>query len=234
MVNLKKIFYPALEQIGHRFELPSLLLEALTHRSFGVPHNERLEFLGDSILNCAIAAVLYRRFPELREGELSRLRADLVRQETLAEIARALSLGKVLRLGEGELKSGGADRPSILADALEAVFAAVYLDAGFEAAQAVINRLFEAKIAQIEPGRLLKDPKTALQEWLQSRHLALPVYEMSQITGRDHAQAFEVICRIQCFSIAARGQGTSRRVAEQNAARAALNTLHKRQHDTND
>ena len=152
--------------LGHGFGRPELLRQALTHRSFGSPHNERLEFLGDSVLNCVIAAVLYKNFGDLREGELSRLRASLVRQETLAEIARSLELGDYLRLGEGELKSGGSRRPSILADALEAIFGAIEVDAGVDAARVVIERLYRPSMAGLEPGDAGKDPKTALQEIL--------------------------------------------------------------------
>jgi len=208
--------------LGHGFRRPESLRQALTHRSFGSPHNERLEFLGDSVLNCAVAGALYERFPELREGELSRLRANLVRQETLAGIARDLGLGECLRLGEGELKSGGAARPSILADALEAVIGAIYVDAGFDAVRAVVERLFAPAIANIDPNDAGKDPKTALQEVLQGRHLPLPRYSLLATRGEAHAQEFEVECLIPDLAIRSVGRGSSRRNAEQQAAQRAL------------
>jgi len=208
--------------LGHGFRRPESLRQALTHRSFGSPHNERLEFLGDSVLNCAVAGALYERFPELREGELSRLRANLVRQETLAGIARELGLGDCLSLGEGELKSGGAARPSILADALEAVIGAIYLDAGFDAVRAVVERLFAPAIANIDPNDAGKDPKTALQEVLQGRHLPLPRYSLLATRGEAHAQEFEVECLIPDLAIRSLGRGSSRRNAEQQAAQRAL------------
>lgn len=213
------------QRLGYRFSDPALLEQALTHRSFGQPNNERLEFLGDSILNCAIAMALFERFDGLREGELSRLRASLVRQEGLHKVALELDLGDALRLGEGELKSGGHRRPSILADALEAVFAAVHLDAGFEAAREVITRLYAEAIAAIDPARALKDPKTALQEWLQARKLALPAYETLRVMGEAHAQEFEVRCSIEAFGVSVTGRGASRRAAEQQAADHALAAL---------
>ena len=170
--------------IGHRFSRPELLEQALTHRSFGSPHNERLEFLGDSVLNCVTAIALFERFGgELREGEMSRLRANLVRQEALHRLADTLQLGEYLRLGDGELKSGGHRRPSILADALEAIFAAVFLDAGFVEAKTVIDKLYAASLAELDPARALKDPKTALQEWLQGRRMALPKYSLANTRG---------------------------------------------------
>jgi ribonuclease-3 len=208
--------------LGHGFGRPELLRQALTHRSFGSPHNERLEFLGDSVLNCVIAAALYENFGDLREGELSRLRASLVRQETLAEIARGLELGDYLRLGEGELKSGGSKRPSILADALEAIFGAIEVDAGFGAARGVIERLYRPSMARIEPGDAGKDPKTALQEALQARHLALPRYALLATRGEAHAQEFEMECEIPELGIRSTGSGGSRRIAEQQAAQRAL------------
>jgi ribonuclease-3 len=208
--------------LGHGFGRPELLRQALTHRSFGTPHNERLEFLGDSVLNCAVAASLYRRFADMKEGELSRLRASLVRQETLAGIAQGLSLGDCLQLGEGELKSGGARRPSILADALEAIFGAIYVDAGFDAARVVIERLYEPATARIDPNDTGKDPKTALQEILQGRHLPLPRYGLLATRGEAHVQEFEVECVIPDLSIRSTGTGCSRRIAEQQAAQRAL------------
>lgn len=208
--------------LGHAFGRPELLRQALTHRSFGSPHNERLEFLGDSVLNCVIAAALYTSFDALKEGELSRLRASLVRQETLAGIARSLALGDFLQLGEGELKSGGASRPSILADALEAIFGAIYIDAGFDAARNAIERLYAPSMASIDPNDTGKDPKTALQEVLQGRHLPLPRYALLAARGEAHAQEFDIECVIQELDIRTTGSGASRRIAEQQAAQRAM------------
>ena len=208
--------------LGHGFGRSELLRQALTHRSFGSPHNERLEFLGDSVLNCVVAGALYGSFVDLKEGELSRLRASLVRQETLADIARGLNLGEMLQLGEGELKSGGAQRPSILADALEAIFGAVYVDAGFDAARTVIERLYRPALARMDPNDAGKDPKTALQEMLQGRHLPLPRYALLATRGEAHAQEFEMECVIAELGIRSTGSGGSRRIAEQQAARRAL------------
>ncbi|OHC62674.1 MAG: ribonuclease III [Rhodocyclales bacterium RIFCSPLOWO2_02_FULL_63_24] len=208
--------------LGHGFGRPELLRQALTHRSFGSPHNERLEFLGDSVLNCAVAAYLHQRFAALREGELSRLRATLVRQETLADIALNLGLGDYLQLGEGELKSGGARRPSILADALEAIFGAIYVDAGFDAARTVIERLYQTAMSRIDANGAGKDPKTALQEVLQGRHLPLPRYGLLATHGEAHAQEFEVECVIPDLGIRSTGTGGSRRIAEQQAAQRAI------------
>ena len=216
----------SLEQvIGHRFVRPELMRQALTHRSYATDHNERLEFLGDGILDMVIAAALFERFPELREGEMSRLRAQLVRQDALQHIAERLDLGSHLRLGEGELKSGGQRRPSILADALEAVFGAVYLDAGFEAAKRVIDGLYAEQLAALDPARSLKDPKTALQEAMQARHLPLPKYDVVAERGEAHAREFEVHCLLVGRNIRTSGVGASRRIAEQQAAAAALQEL---------
>lgn len=208
--------------LGHGFGRPELLRQALTHRSFGSPHNERLEFLGDSVLNCVIAGALYKNFCDFKEGELSRLRASLVRQETLAEIARGVSLGDFLQLGEGELKSGGARRPSILADALEAIFGAIYVDAGFDAAQSVIERLYQPSMTRIDSSDAGKDPKTALQEILQGRHLPLPRYALLATRGEAHAQEFDIECVIPELGIRTTGSGSSRRIAEQQAAQRAM------------
>jgi len=208
--------------LGHAFGRSELLRQALTHRSFGSPHNERLEFLGDSVLNCAVAGYLYQRFPEMKEGELSRLRASLVRQETLADIAQNLALGDILKLGEGELKSGGARRPSILADALEAIFGAILVDAGFDAARTVIEHLYAPAMARIDPNDTGKDPKTALQEILQGRHLPLPHYGLLATRGEAHAQEFEMECVIPDLGIRSTGTGGSRRIAEQQAAQRAI------------
>lgn len=213
------------QSIGHRFVQPELLSQALTHRSHSSPHNERLEFLGDGVLNCVVATLLYQRFPALREGELSRLRANLVRQETLAILANRLELGDLLRLGEGELKSGGFRRPSILADAMEAVFGAVYLDAGFDVAQGVIAALYREHLDGIDPRQAGKDAKTALQEWLQGRRLPVPQYELTATRGEAHAQEFEVACAVAGLDIRETGTGASRRGAEQQAAQAVLDRL---------
>lgn len=211
--------------IGHVFSDTSLLRTALTHRSYGTPHNERLEFLGDGILDCVIAALLYQRFPELPEGDLSRLRANLVRQESLYQLALQLDIGSTLRFGEGELRSGGASRPSILADALEAVFGAVYLDAGFEKAFKVIEQLYLPLLADLKPGQFQKDPKTRLQEWLQGRKKPLPRYALLETRGAAHEQSFKVACEIDQPAVRTIGSGSSRRIAEQNAAEAAMKAL---------
>ncbi|MBP9218290.1 MAG: ribonuclease III [Sterolibacterium sp.] len=220
---------PQLERVeqalGHTFAQRALLEQALTHRSHGTPHNERIEFLGDSVLNCVVAAHLFDQFPALREGELSRLRATLVRQESLFVIAQDLKLGDYLRLGEGELKSGGFRRPSILADALEALLGAIYLDAGFECAQQVVLRLFEGKFANLDPSDTGKDPKTALQELLQARHFALPTYTLRDTRGEAHAQEFFVECCVPELELCATGSGGSRRAAEQAAARGVCYLL---------
>ena len=215
-----------LEQaLGHGFSEPFLLLTALTHRSHSSPHNERLEFLGDSILNGVIARALFDRFPELPEGDLSRLRANLVRQDSLHQLALSLGLGRFLRLGDGELKSGGAQRPSILADALEALFGAIWLDAGYDVASAVILRQYAAMLAAIIPGQAIKDAKTQLQEYLQGRRLPLPKYSLIATEGEAHAQQFRIACTIEALQIRCEGSGGSRRGAEQMAAERALERL---------
>lgn len=211
--------------IGYCFSRPELLREALTHRSHGTPHNERLEFLGDSVLNCVVAAELFARFSKLKEGELSRLRAHLVRQDSLHRVAQAIDLGSYLRLGEGELKSGGFSRPSILADALEALVGAIYLDGGFPAAQEILRALFSAALSEIDPKSLSKDPKTRLQELLQSRHIPLPKYTVVSTQGAAHDQRFEVECLIPEFSVRTIGLGSSRRAAEQEAAQRACEEI---------
>lgn len=213
------------DRLNHRFTRLELLEQALTHRSAGAPNNERLEFLGDSVLNCVIATALCERFDALREGELSRLRANLVRQDALYRIALDLDLGALLRLGEGELRSGGENRPSILGDALEAVFGAVYLDAGFDAARGTILSLYAAQLARIDPRVSGKDAKTNLQEWLQGRRLQLPAYELVAVRGEAHAQEFEVQCRISKPPLNTTGTGPNRRAAEQDAAQRALDQL---------
>jgi ribonuclease-3 len=206
---------------GYSFVNADLLRQALTHRSYGVPHNERLEFLGDGVLNCVIAAVLFERFTQLPEGELSRLRASLVNQQSLHEIAQQLSLGGQLLLGEGELKSGGAQRPSILADALEALIGATFLDGGFAAARSMVMRLFERQLSSADPETVGKDAKTLLQEFLQGRRIALPQYSIIATAGEAHEQSFRVECAIPELKIRTQGEGNSRRSAEQIAARRA-------------
>jgi len=218
---------PLQRKLGHSFSQASLLQQALTHRSHAAPHNERIEFLGDSVLNCCIAHELYQRFPELREGELSRVRAHLVRQETLAELAQELELGTYLRLGEGELKSGGFRRPSILADGVEALFGAVFLDGGFAAAQRVIRALYASLLERMDPETLGKDPKTLLQELLQGRKLALPKYAVIATKGAAHNQQFEVECQVPQLAIRTTGFGASRRIAEQEAAQLAFEQVRK-------
>ncbi len=207
--------------LGHRFNDKALLRLALTHRSYSGQHNERLEFLGDSVLNCAIADELYRRFPHLNEGDLSRARALLVRQQTLFDRAEALGLGDKLLLGAGELRSGGKHRPSILADALEAIIGAVYVDAGFDSARAVVCHIFDPVLASADQTVLGKDSKTLLQELLQAKRMPLPQYSIVAIHGEAHCQRFTVECTITGLSIRAQGEGLSRRAAEQNAAALA-------------
>ena len=212
-------------KLGHVFSDAALLKTALTHRSFGTPNNERLEFLGDGILDFVIAAALFHRFPNLPEGDLSRLRANLVRQESLHRLALELGIGEVLRLGEGELRSGGAQRPSILADALEALFGAIYLDAGFVAAQGVIEKLYAPLIDELKPGHFQKDAKTRLQEWLQGRKKPLPRYQLMETTGAAHEQRFAVVCHIDSPALRTIGHGSSRRIVEQVVVEQALKEL---------
>lgn len=213
------------KQLGYAFKQPQLLQRALTHRSYAPEHNERLEFLGDSILGCVIAKHLYSSYPQLSEGELSRLRSNLVREETLATLAQQLDLGSQLRLGEGELKSGGFRRPSILADALEALFGAVLLDSGFAEAEAVVLNLYVPYLAKVDVQTLGKDAKTLLQEYLQGRRIPLPTYSVVDMSGEAHAQSFQVECVIPSLKISTSGTGTSRRNAEQQAALAAYQLL---------
>jgi ribonuclease-3 len=208
-------------RLAYEFRDASLLRQALTHRSHGTPHNERLEFLGDGLLNFVVARLLYEQFSRLPEGDLSRLRASLVNQQILSELALTLSLGEHLRLGEGELKSGGFRRPSILADAFEAIIGAVFLDGGFAAAESVLTGLYRPLLAKTDPASLGKDPKTRLQEYLQARRLALPQYSIVEVSGEAHDQRFRVECAIPELGVTSLGEGASRRAAEQEAARAA-------------
>jgi ribonuclease-3 len=221
IILLVKDFAKLARRLGHDFKQPDLLRQALTHRSFGQPHNERLEFLGDSVLNCVVAKELYQRFPRLPEGTLSRLRANLVNQQSLAEVALSIDLGEYLLLGEGELKSGGFRRPSILADALEASFGAIQQDCGFDAADKVIASLLASRLEGIDPKVEGKDPKTLLQEYLQGRKIALPQYAVVSISGEAHEQYFKVECSIPDLAIRTVGEGISRRGAEQEAAQQA-------------
>ncbi|HSC47295.1 MAG TPA: ribonuclease III [Gammaproteobacteria bacterium] len=210
------------EALGYGFSDRGLLELALTHRSAGGRNNERLEFLGDALINLIVAEELYRRYADLEEGDLSRLRASLVNQEALADRARELDLGSHLKLGPGELKSGGYRRASILADALEALVGALFLDAGFEATSAVVRRLFETSLIAASSAGSLKDPKTRLQEALQARDLPLPVYTVVSVRGEPHQQIFQVSCRIESLQLSTEGEASSRRGAEQEAARLAL------------
>jgi ribonuclease-3 len=213
------------KQLGYQFAQPQLLQRALTHRSYSAAHNERLEFLGDSVLNCTIAKYLYATYPDLPEGDLSRLRSNLVNQQTLAILAQQLSLGEQLLLGEGERKSAGHRRPSILADGLEALFGAVLLDADFTAAEKVILGLYVPFIARTDLKTLGKDAKTLLQENLQGRKLALPLYSVTEIQGEAHAQTFVVSCEIAQLGLTTQGEGASRRIAEQIAAERAFQQI---------
>jgi ribonuclease-3 len=212
-------------RLQHRFSDPQLLVRALTHRSFSADHNERLEFLGDSVLNLAVSALLYEKLHALPEGDLTKVRATLVRQEPLHQIALRLGMSDALRVGEGEVRAGGRQRPSILADALEAVIGAVFVDAGYPAAQGLVRRLFED--VEINPAMAAsaKDPKTELQEWLQGRRMQLPVYRVVATLGAAHKQTFEVECEVPELGPAERGIGASRRAGEQAAAAAMLLAL---------
>ncbi|MDD3447700.1 MAG: ribonuclease III [Gammaproteobacteria bacterium] len=216
---------PLFRHLGHRFQQTELLECALTHRSFRKDNNERLEFLGDAILSFVMAEELYRRFPQAKEGELSRLRASLVKGETLAVLAREFGLGDYLLLGSGELKSGGYRRESILADALEAVIGAIYLDAGMERCRGCVLEWYAERLDALSPQGTLKDPKTRLQEYLQAHRLALPTYLVDSVEGEAHAQVFRVECRIEGLDMTTRGTGSSRRRAEQEAARIALRNI---------
>jgi ribonuclease-3 len=210
------------ERIGYAFRNPDLLRAALTHRSYGASHNERLEFVGDAVLDCVVGVALYTRFPAFAEGDLSRIRAALVNQETLARVARGIALGGEILLGEGEHRSGGGGRASILADAMEALFGAVFIDGGYEAAREVIEKCYGDVLARADPAVLGKDPKTRLQEWLQGRRMPVPAYAVVDASGEAHAQVFSVECRIPALDLVATGSGGTRRAAEQAAAEQAL------------
>jgi ribonuclease-3 len=216
------------KRLQHQFVDDSLLMRAVTHRSFSADHNERLEFLGDAVLGVVVADMLYQRLKNLPEGDLSRVRANLVKQDTLHQLSESLGLPEVIRLGEGEMRSGGQKRPSILADVLEAVIGAVYLDAGFAVAQALVQRLYQA--VEINPAMdaIGKDPKTELQEWLQGRKLKIPAYRVVATLGAAHKQTFDVECEILELNLSERGIGGSRRAGEQAAATAMLQTLKSR------
>jgi len=213
------------QRLGHRFGQPRLLTRALTHRSFGADHNERLEFLGDAVLNLAVSSLLYERFAGSDEGDLTRVRAHLVREDSLHRVALQLGLPDVLRLSDSESRAGGGQRASILADAVEALIGGVFLDGGFDAAQAVVHQLFGDVVAGTEVGNWSKDAKTELQEWLQGRRLPVPAYRIKSTRGQAHAQTFEVECEVAALGLTECGQGRSRRTAEQEAARRMLDAL---------
>jgi ribonuclease-3 len=213
------------QRLGYRFQQPALLTRALTHRSAGADHNERLEFLGDAVLQTAVSHLLYTRFAGSDEGDLTRVRAHLVREDSLHRLALALGLSDVIRLSEGEARGGGAQRASILADALEALIGAAFLDGGFAPAQAMVQQLFGETIATTEVDSWSKDAKTELQEWLQARKLAVPAYRIVATRGQAHAQTFDVECAVAALGLAEHGQGKSRRIAEQEAAQRMLAAL---------
>ena len=215
-------------RLGYRFRQPELLRRALTHRSFGADHNERLEFLGDAVLSLAVSSLLYERFSGSDEGDLTRVRAHLVREESLHRVALNLDLPQVLRLSEGEARGGGAQRPSILADALEAVIGATFVEGGYEAAQRLVQGLFTDVIANTGVDNWAKDAKTELQEWLQARRLPVPDYRIVQTRGQAHEQTFEVECMVAALEVGKRGEGRSRRTAEQMAAKLVLDELKSR------
>ncbi len=218
--------FSALEKkLNYSFLSDKLIRQALTHRSFGPENNERLEFLGDSLLNCIVAEFLFQRFASLPEGDLSRIRANLVRQDSLHQIALELGLGDLLNLGEGELRSGGHQRPSILADTVEAIFGAIFLESGFACVRAVIQHLYRKQLEAINIDKPQKDPKTRLQEWLQGKRKSLPRYRVLSATGAAHEQRFEVVCELDNPAIRTTGMGSSRRLAEQAAAENALKVI---------
>ena len=213
------------QRLGHRYASAELLSRALTHRSFGADHNERLEFLGDAVLSLAISSLLFERFAGSDEGDLTRVRAHLVREETLHRVALQIGLPEVLNLSDGEARGGGAQRASILADALEAVIGAAFLDGGFDAARRMVQQLFGETIVSTDIGNWAKDAKTELQEWLQARRLPVPSYRISATRGQAHAQTFDVECSVPALGLTESGEGRSRRIAEQEAARRMLDAL---------
>ena len=213
------------KRIAYPFKSGTLREQALTHRSYGSPNNERLEFLGDGAINCVVAEELYNRFPALSEGQLSRLRANLVRKDSLSAIAHGLGLTAFLRLGEGELASGGGSRPSMLADALEAVYGAMLLDGGYAAVRESVRHTFKAEFDALDPAKPAKDPKTLLQEHLQARQRKLPAYRVVATKGAAHSQTFEVECVVEEMNLAALGSGGTRRIAEQSAAAKILKQI---------
>jgi ribonuclease III len=212
-------------RLGHRFGDGRLLQRALTHRSFGSDHNERLEFLGDAVLSLAVSSLLFDRFSGSDEGDLTRVRAHLVREDSLHRVALQVGLPEVLRLSDGEARGGGAQRASILADALEAIIGAAFVDGGFDAARALVQRLFGEVIATTDISGWAKDAKTELQEWLQARRLPVPGYRIAATRGQAHAQTFDVECEVPALGLVERGEGRSRRTAEQEAARRMLDAL---------
>jgi|SRR5690625_2249975 len=218
-------FSTLMDRLGYQFEQQQLLRQALTHRSYSGTHNERLEFLGDAVLNFIVASLIYNKFTDMKEGDMSRLRANLVNQTALAEIAADLRLSDYLYLGEGELKSGGSKRPSILSDAVEAVLGAVFLDGGYAAAERVISQQYETRIKRINPITLGKDPKTLLQEYCQARKLPLPIYTVTGTHGAAHDQRFDVQCQVASLSAPTTASAGNRRAAEQQAAQRALAQL---------
>jgi len=221
---LKQDYTHLCQILGYSFKQEHYLITALTHRSAGKPNNERLEFLGDALLSCIMAQELFERFPEAREGELTRFRSNLVKRDTLVKIAQQIELGKYIQLGGGELKTGGEQRASILGDAVEALLGAIYLDSSIKTCQAVILKLWQKPLNNLSP-RKIKDPKTRLQEYLQAQQQALPAYRVLAINGTPHAQQFEVECTVSGLAQPAYGSGESRRRAEQSAAAKALRLL---------
>lgn len=213
------------QRLGYRFVQPALLQRALTHRSWGADHNERLEFLGDAVLSLAVSSLLYERFSGSDEGDLTRVRAHLVREDSLHRVALALGLPPAMRMSEGEVRGGGAQRASTLADAVEAIIGAVFTEGGFEPARALVERLFGEIIQATDAESWTKDAKTELQEWLQARRIAVPAYRIAATRGQAHAQTFEVECAVPALGLAEQGEGRSRRAAEQAAARRMLDHL---------
>ncbi|MFG6447209.1 ribonuclease III [Roseateles sp. BYS180W] len=222
---MAQMFEELQKRLGYQFRQPQLLARALTHRSFGQEHNERLEFLGDAVLSLAVSSLLYERYGGSDEGDLTRIRAHLVREDSLHKLALELGLPQVLRLSEGEARGGGAARPSILADAMEAVLGAAFLDGGYDAGLSIVRRLLGELITSSASDTWGKDSKTTLQEWLQARRLAVPHYRIVETLGQAHAQTFVVECEAAALNLRTRGEGRSRRAAEQEAARVLLNEL---------